>query len=145
MQLVLVSVSYVTAFGDADFPVPLPMRTMILVLSPLVLLSVNATTVTIQNAAALLFPGWVRVTPVVGGGVEVMGQGILATAMLMLTFVIALLPAAAAFAATLWLLGRVPNNWIAGVLVAAVVLLAESWWAIRGLGRRFARLEPGAT
>jgi len=101
--------------------------------------------VTIQNAAALLFPGWIRVTPVVGGGVEVMGQGILATAMLLITFIIALLPAAAAFSATWWLLSRMPNAWIAALLVAAIVLLLETWWAIRGLGQRFARLEPSAT
>jgi hypothetical protein len=65
--------------------------------------------------------------------------------MLLLTFVIALLPAAAAFAATLWLLARVPNAWIVAVAVGAGVLLVETWWAVRGLGRRFERLEPGAT
>jgi hypothetical protein len=108
----------------------------------LILLSVNATTVTIQNAAALLFPGWVRATPIVGGGIEVMGQGILATGMLLLTFIIALLPAAAASVGVWFLLPREPNEWIVAVLVAPAVLLGETWWAIRGLGRRFEKMEP---
>jgi hypothetical protein len=145
LQIALVVVAYIATLGDSELPIPITMRTSVLLLSPVVLLSVNATTVTIQNAAALLFPGWVRATPVVGGGVEVMGQGILATGMLLLTFVIALLPAAAAAVATMWLMARVPNAWIAAVAVGASVLLGETWWAIRGLGRRFERLEPGAT
>jgi ABC-2 type transport system permease protein len=144
LQMALVLIAYVATLGDADLPVDLAMRTWLLFLSPLVLVSVNMTTVTIQNGAALLFPGWIRVTPVVGGGVEAMGQGILATGMLMLTFVVALLPAAAVSAGLWWALSGVPNVWIAALLLAAAVLLGETWWAIRGLGRRFERLEPGS-
>jgi hypothetical protein len=142
LQLILVLVAFVATLGDSDLPVDLVRRTAILLMSPLILLSVNLTTVTIQNAAALLFPGWVRVTPVVGGGIEVMGQGILATGMLLLTFIVALLPAAAASAAVWWALSNVPNAWIVAVLAAAGALLGETWWAIRGLGRRFERMEP---
>ena len=144
MQLVLMFVAYVATLGDADLPVNLGTRTSLLFMSPLVLSSVNVTTVTIQNGAALLFPGWIRATPVVGGGIEAMGQGILATGMLLLTFLVALLPAAAAFAAVWWLLSGVPKAWIVAVTIAAAVLLIETWWGIRGLGRRFERLEPGA-
>jgi ABC-2 type transport system permease protein len=145
LQIVCVVVAYLVTLGDVDLPLSLMLRTWLLLLAPFVLLTVNITTVTIQNAAALLFPGWVRVSPVVGGGVEVMGQGILATGMLLLTFVVALLPAGAAFAGALWLLGHLPNGWVAASLIAAVVLLAETWWAIHGLGRRFDRMEPTAT
>jgi len=144
MQLVLMFVAYVATLGDADLPVNLGTRTSLLFMSPLVLSSVNVTTVTIQNGAALLFPGWIRATPVVGGGIEAMGQGILATGMLLLTFLVALLPAAAAFAAVWWLLSGVPKVWIVALTIAAAVLLVETWWGIRGLGRRFERLEPGA-
>ena len=144
MQLVLMFVAYVATLGDADLPVNLGTRTSLLFMSPLVLSSVNVTTVTIQNGAALLFPGWIRATPVVGGGIEAMGQGILATGMLLLTFLVALLPAAAAFAAVWWLLSGVPKVWIVALTIAAAVLLLETWWGIRGLGRRFERLEPGA-
>jgi hypothetical protein len=142
LQVVLVFLAFLATLGDAELPLSLVRRIALLLMSPLMLLSVNVTTVTIQNAAALLFPGWVRVTPVVGGGIEVMGQGILATGMLLLTFVVALLPAVAVSAAVWWSLSSVPNAWIAAVAVAASVLLAETWWAVRGLGRRFERMEP---
>lgn len=145
LQLALVVLAYAFTLGDEEIPIRLATRTSVLLLSPLVLLSVNATTVTIQNAAALLFPGWVRPTPIVGGGIEVMGQGILATGVLMLTFVVALLPASAVCIAVWWLLSGLPNGWVFAVLAAACALLGEAWWAIRGLGRRFERLEPSQT
>lgn len=145
LQIILVIVAYAATFGDDGLPIPLGLRTGILFMSPLMLVSINATTVTIQNAAALLFPGWVRVTPVVGGGVEAMGQGILVTGVLLLTFLLALLPAAAVFALVWWLLMPLPNGWIIALLAAAGVLLGETWWAVRGLGRRFEKLEPSAS
>jgi len=142
LQLLLVLVAFTATLGDADLPLSLARRIALLLMSPLILMSVNVTTVTIQNAAALLFPGWVRVTPVVGGGIEVMGQGILATGMLLLTFVVALLPAIAISAAVWWSLAPLPNAWIVAAVVAPGVLLGETWWAIRRLGRRFERMEP---
>src|SRR5206468_12878188 len=129
LQLVLVVAAYLALVGDSTFPVSPSIRTSAALLSPILLFALNMTTVTIQNGAALLFPGWVRVSPVVGGGVEAMGQGILATGMLLLTFVVALLPAVAVSAIVLWSLSSVPNGWIIGVAVAAGVLLAETWWA----------------
>ena len=145
LQIALVIVAYGATLGDEGLPISLGLRSVVLLMSPLMLLTVNATTVTIQNAAALLFPGWVRVTPVVGGGVEAMGQGILVTGVLLLTFLVALLPAAAVFGLVWWLLTRLPNGWIVALLVAAGVLLGETWWAIRGLGRRFEKLEPASS
>ena len=142
LQIALVIVAYGATLGDVELPVSLGLRTGVLLMSPLMLITINATTVTIQNAAALLFPGWVRVTPVVGGGVEAMGQGILVTGVLLLTFLVALLPAAAVFAIVWWMLARLPNGWIVALLAAAGILLGETWWAVRGLGRRFEKLEP---
>lgn len=142
LQLVLVVVAYFATLDDPMMSIPLGTRTLAFSLAPIVLVAVNATTVTIQNGAALLFPGWVRATPIVGGGIEAMGQGILATGVLLLTFVIALLPALLVGAVAGWMLSGVPNGWVVAVLVSAVVLLGETWWAIHGLGRRFERMEP---
>ena len=143
LQLVLVTVAFVALLGDDVFPVPPAARAVALVLMPVVLLAVNVTTTTIQNGAALLFPGWVRPTPLGGGGVEVMGQGILATLMLMFTFIAALLPAVITFAVVAFSIrGTVPYAWAIALLIAAGVLLLESWFVIHGLGRRFERMEP---
>lgn len=145
LQVVLVVIAFGATLGDETLPIPLGTRMALLVVSPVMLMTLNATTVTIQNAAALLFPGWIRVTPIVGGGIEAMGQGILVTGILLLTFAIALLPAAAGFAAAFWLLLRAPNGWLVAGLVAAGILLAETWWTVKGLGRRFEKLEPSAS
>jgi len=143
LQLVLVVAAYLALVGDSTFPVSPSIRTSAALLSPILLFALNMTTVTIQNGAALLFPGWVRVSPVVGGGVEAMGQGILATGMLLLTFVVALLPAIIAFVAvTFAVRGVVASGWIVALLAASAVLLGETWLAIRGLGKRFERMEP---
>lgn len=142
MQMVLVLLAYGAASTDDALPILPRTRALIVALAPIILLAVNATTVTIQNAAALLFPGWVKATPIVGGGIEAMGQGILATGVLMLTFVIALLPASAVCALVWWACLDLPNGWVFAILAAAIALLAESWAAIDALGRRFERLEP---
>jgi hypothetical protein len=145
LQIALVIVAYAATLGDDTLFIPLGLRTGVLLMSPMMLLTINATTVTIQNAAALLFPGWVRVTPVVGGGVEAMGQGILVTGVLLLTFLVALLPAAAIFGIVWWLLSRLPNAWIIALVAAAAVLLGETWLAVWGLGKRFEKLEPASS
>ena len=66
------------------------------------LLVLNAASVTIQNAAALLFPAWVQIGQAKAGGVEVLGQTILTTLASVIALAIALLPpgimAVAAFA-----------------------------------------------
>jgi hypothetical protein len=143
LQLVLVAVAFVALLGDRGFVIAPRTRGVALVLMPVVLLAVNVTTTTIQNGAALLFPGWVRPTPLAGGGVEAMGQGILATMMLMITFVVALLPAAITFSVVGFSIrGVIPFAWAIALLAAAGVLLLESWLVINALGRRFERMEP---
>ena len=143
LQLVLVAVAFVALLGDAAFPLASGARAVVLLLMPVLLLAVNVTTTTIQNGAALLFPGWVRAAPLAGGGVEAMGQGILATAMLLITFIVALLPAVITFSVVaLSVKELLPYGWAIALLAAAAVLLMESWLVIHALGRRFERMEP---
>jgi len=143
LQLVLVAVAFVALLGDLAFPLDPGARSVVLVLMPVLLLAVNVTTTTIQNGASLLFPGWVRPAPLAGGGVEAMGQGILATAMLLITFVVALLPAVITFSVVaLSVRGVLAYGWAIALLAAAGVLLLESWLVIHALGRRFERMEP---
>jgi hypothetical protein len=143
LQLVLVGVAYVALLGDETMEMSIWTLTTAFALAPAVLFALATTTVTIQNGAALLFPGWVRVGGQVTGGVEAMGQGILATALLLITFIIALLPASLGFAGTYWaLIDSDEFAWVPATVIATAILLGEAWWTIKRLGRAFEKTEP---
>lgn len=143
MELLLLVVAYVaTLNSDRPLSISRSDLTAAVVCAPIVLVALNVMTVTLQNGAALLFPGWVRVGPMTGGGIEMMGQGILATGMLLLAFIIAMLPAAVVGVAVFYFSRALPFAWALALLAGAAVLLAEAWWAITRLGRRFDRMEP---
>jgi Putative ABC exporter len=121
------------------------LRAAIVVGAVPVLLAFNATSVTIQNGAPILFPGWARLGTVVAGGVEMMGQMILLMGFyLLLLAALLVLPAAAALAsvATLHLTGA-PMVLVA-MLVGSAGLAFELQGVMQLLGRAFERLEPGA-
>ncbi len=110
-----------------------------------VLLAFNACSVTIQNGAPILFPGWSRLGTVVPGGVEMMGQLILMMGFyILLLALLLLLPVGAGVVAiiTLHLSGPVS---VAGIMVAGSAALAfELQGAMQLLGRAFDRLEPSS-
>jgi hypothetical protein len=114
-------------------------------LAPFVLGTLNATSLAIQNGAALMFPAWVRLGPD-AGGVEAIGQNLLFVVGTLLTLVLALvLPVvagSAAFAAGGFLLG----NLAAATALAAgtAVLAGEVAWIVLRLGRLFERTESSA-
>jgi hypothetical protein len=114
----------------------------VLVLFPLALI-VNAIGMTIQNAAAVLFPAWVRFDTVKPGGFETLGQNILST---LFTVLLSLLALAVPAATGWWIWGR-----LAGILGAWTVLPALGGVLLVGwlelslllgwLGRVFDRTE----
>ena len=71
-------------------------RSLLLLVAPVVLLVVNSATVTIQNAAALLFPAWVHLGLERTTGIEALGQNILTTLASLVVFALALIPPAIA-------------------------------------------------
>jgi hypothetical protein len=114
-------------------------------LAPVVLGTLNAATLAIQNGAALMFPAWVRLGPD-AGGVEAIGQNLLFVVGSMLTLVLVLvLPlvaGTAAFAAGGFLLGNLAM--VAGAAAGTAVLAGEVSWMVSGLGRLLERTEPSA-
>ncbi|MDE3152566.1 MAG: hypothetical protein KGL93_10010, partial [Gemmatimonadota bacterium] len=109
------------------------------------LLAVNACTVTIQNGAPILFPGWARLGAVVPGGVEMMGQMILVTVFHLLLLVLLLvLPVAmgAVVAGTLGITGGV--GLAAGIMAGSAGMALELQGVMQLLGRAFDRLEPSS-
>ena len=127
-------------------------RTLLLAVAPLILIVINAVSVLIQNAAALLFPAWVRLGTGRSGGVEVLGQNILTTIASLLALALALVPAvlagAAAAAAIAWIF---PTAVIAAALVGTAMtlvgLVVEIGIALTMLGEVFERGEivPGTS
>ena len=124
---------------------PPAMRVAIAVGAVPVLLAFNACSVTIQNGAPILFPGWARLGTTVAGGVEVMGQMIVVLGLyLILLALLLVVPAAMGFVVmgTLKLTGPVS---VAVTMVAGSVGLAfELQGVMQLLGRAFDRLEPSS-
>ncbi len=110
-----------------------------------VLLAFNACTVTIQNGAPILFPGWARLGTAVPGGVEMMGQMILIMGLyFILLALLLLLPVGAAVVAMSMLQLTGPVS-VAGLLLAASLALGfELQGVMQLLGRAFDRLEPSS-
>ena len=78
LQLLLGVVAYATLSSSVQWNRYGWTESVFFLLIPAALL-VNALGMTIQNAAALLFPSWVRLDPVRPGGFETLGQNILSS------------------------------------------------------------------
>ena len=105
----------------------------------------------VPNASALVFPAWFQATRQRGGGggIDIMGQRLIFFFVQFLTMIFALLPAALAGGATVFVACFVlPLPPIAGVWLAAVgvlaVLVGELWLGLYFLGRRFEHLDLSA-
>lgn len=115
----------------------------------LALPGMNAALLTVHNAAALLFPAWVR-APGATRGVEAMGQNLVLTALTIAAAALVLAPAAFAGGAVWWGVTRLTSGaagpWalapaaLAGTAAALVVLAPVVAW----LGRVFDRTDPPA-
>lgn len=116
----------------------------------LALPGVNAALLTVQNAAALLFPAWVR-APGASRGIEAMGQNLVLTGLTLAAAAVVLAPAAGLAAATSWGVARAaggaagPWAWVPGAIVGTLASLAALAPVVGWLGRVFDRTDPPAT
>jgi len=145
-QMSLLALAYLAYVGDTALTVTLGERTALLAALALALPAVNAVGLTVQNAAALFFPAWVRLGATRAGGVEAMGQGLITIiASLAVVCVLLLLPGTAG-AILAYALRPLLGNWaLAPALVLAVAAtLVELVPITRWLGRVFERTDPTA-
>lgn len=103
----------------------------------------------LQNGLAILFPAWVAVGASRARGIDAMGQRLLMMAGVVLTLVLALLPAALAAGAVGLLLHLVVPAVrelmvVVPAAVAAAVMFVECWIAAELLGRAFDRTDISA-
>jgi len=144
LQYVLVIAAYFALWGGGPMELSLSERTAALIVALIALPAVNAANLLVQNAAALLFPAWVRLGLSRPGGVEAMGQAIVSTfgSLLVLAFLL-LVPAALGSILGLILMARI-GLWglVPGAALGAALVLSEVWFITRWLGTAFDGQEP---
>ena len=146
LQLGVAAIAYLAFLGNRVMVPRLDARTALLVGAVVLLPAVNLLGLLIQNAAAVLFPSWVHLGTGRPGGVEALGQNMLAIVAHLLVLAVALLAPVAAAALVLLSLRPVLAWWV-GVpagLAALLVIALEAATAIGWLGRVFERTDPGS-
>ena len=143
-QVLLVGVAYAAlTLSPGASPVPAQLLVACAIAAPALLLALNTANFTLHNGTALLFPGWVKLGEHGPGGVEATGQMMLTTVATLLGLVLLLvIPAIAGGVGYLALSAEMGTGALVGLLVAAAVLAAETWFMIAGLGRAFDSVEP---
>lgn len=145
VQLLLVTAAYAALWRGDPFQLTLSGRSAALLVVIFAAPAVNAANLLVQNAAALLFPAWVRLGLSRPGGVEAMGQAIVTTfgSMLVLGLLLSV-PVVVGGILGLVLLthvglwGLVPGAAVAATMVFAELRLITGW-----LGGAFEKQEPG--
>lgn len=144
MQCALLLAAYFNLSGSVRGQVAGTTTIVAAVVVPLLLLALNAMSVGIQNATALLFPGWVRLGSD-SGGIEAIGQNLLVTLgaflALMLSLILPVL--AGALVAFFFSFSTVLAVAAAGV-VCSLLLALETAGLVVMLGNRFERIDPTA-
>lgn len=146
IQYALFGVAYLAFLGNRDITPPLGERTFLIVAAIVYLPGINLLGMLIQNAAALLYPAWVRLGSGRAGGVEALGQN-----MLMMIAFAALLALTLALPAGLAVGGfLVLRPWIGlwgslpGTIPALAMIAVEAAVLLKWLGRVFEKTDPAA-
>ena len=146
IQLSLLMISYLAFLGNQKMAPDLEERTLLLLAAVIYLPAINFLGMLIQNAAALLYPAWVRLGTGRAGGVEALGQNLL----MMVAFVTLLaltlaLPLALAGGSFL-LLRPLLDGWAAvpATVLALGTMAFEAALIVEWLGGVFERTDPAA-
>ncbi len=145
VELVLAAVGYLAFLNDTTLEVSRLDRTLMLAAALVILPPLNLLMMLLQNGAAVLFPGWVRI----GGpptGIEALGQQVLSTTAAWLMLAVTLATPAALATVTFFTLASSnrPAALVAAVVAGLAALATEVAELVRWLGRAFERLEPSA-
>lgn len=146
IQLFLLLIGYLAFLGNQSMVPALEERTMLLFAAFAFLPGVNLMGMIIQNGAALLYPGWVRLGSGRPAGVEALGQNMLMMIVFVALLAVTLLLPVTIGGGAYLLLHRTLNAWAA--LPAAILVLGimafEAALLVDWLGRLFERTDPAA-
>jgi len=145
IELGLAILAYLAFLNDATLEISRLDRTLLLGAALVVLPPLNFMMMLLQNGAAVLFPGWVRMGAP-PAGIEALGQQLLSTTASWLLLGAALAAPAGLAAVTFFGLEGAGETWAAICAAGAALLMlaAETFALVRWLGGAFERLEPGA-
>ena len=147
-QLICLVVALVLPTGEY---VPPPGQRVLMFFSLLLALAtLDVLSVTVRNAVALFFPGWVKLGGE-GGGFEVIGQNLLGTAGSMLLLVLLLMLPIALAGGALYSIGdairSVPTAVNGAIAVALIIFVAtigaELWFLFKWLGTIYDNIDAG--
>jgi ABC-2 type transport system permease protein len=144
IQLSLLLIAYLAFLGNRTMIPDLEERTLLLGAAVVYLPGINLMGMLIQNAAALLYPAWVRLGTGRAGGVEALGQNLLMMmAFLALLALTLALPAIAGAGSFLFLRG-VLGGWAAlpATVLALSTMAFEAALIVEWLGGIFERTDP---
>jgi hypothetical protein len=135
-------------FNPGDGPeLPVSIRAALAVGAALLVPFFCALMILLLNAAAVLFPAWMRVGGPRQGGIDAIGQGILFMAGLFLVIALSLVPALIAAGITFFVVQLLAGFLVAGaaaVIAVLVVLGTEIALGTRWLGKRFEQFDLSA-
>jgi hypothetical protein len=145
-QYVVLIVAGVFALLMTD-PMPMNLVVTVLAVSLPALLAFATVMVAVQNGAPVLFPGWVRLGTVVGGGMENLGQGVMSMGIILILVLLLLIPAAIVATASIWFLSPFSHAAAAfsAIVTGSVTLGAETFGIFAVLGRALEKTEPSET
>ena len=111
------------------------------------LLAFATVMVAVQNGAPVLMPGWVRLGPVVGGGMENLGQGVMSMAIILICVLLLLIPAAIVTGFSVLFIAPFsqPLAAFSAIVTGSATLAAETFGIFALLGRALEKTEPSET
>jgi len=144
VQFSLLGLGYLAFLGNETVEPGLEERTLLLLAAFVFLPGINLLGMLIQNAAALLYPAWVRLGSGRSGGVEALGQNLLMTIAFVALLALTLALPAALSGGGFLLLRPVIGNWAAlpATALALGTMAFEAALLVDWLGRVFERTDP---
>jgi ABC-2 type transport system permease protein len=141
IQFALLGAAWLSFLGEESGETTLGERTVVLAAAALVLPLVNYTALLLQNGAALLYPAWMSAIGDGGGGLEALGQNLLATVAFAFLLALLLAPPLGVGALVLYVLNAGPVAVALGGLVAVALLGSEAALLARVLGSVYDRTD----
>ena len=128
-------------------PLPASLVLTVLAIAFPGLLAVATVMIAVQNGAPVLFPAWVRLGTVVGGGMENLGQGVMTMGIILILVTILMIPAVLVGLLCVWLFAPLGGavTAFAAILAGSATLGAETLGIFAILGRALEKTEPSET